>query len=60
MAWVIRPSRRRVNRSEQTWTSNGTGLVSIWSSRPVRTYSPIRSTLPMRVSATPMPIPVAP
>jgi len=36
-AWVIRPRRRSVNWSAQTCTSSGTGLVSIWSSRPVRT-----------------------
>lgn len=60
LAWVIRPSRRSVKRSAQTWTSRGTGLVSIWSRRPVRMNSPMRSTLPMRVSAMPMPTPVAP
>ena len=37
VAWVIRPSRRRVNWSAQTCTSSGTGLVIIWSRRPVRT-----------------------
>jgi hypothetical protein len=36
VAWVSRPSRRRVNWSAQTWTSSGTGFVIIWSRRPVR------------------------
>ena len=38
-ACVIRPSRRSVNWSAQTWSRSGNGLVSIWSSRPVRTCS---------------------
>ena len=59
-AWAIRPSLRSVNWSAQTCTSSGTGLVIIWSSRPVRTYCPIRSTLPTRVSARPIPIPLVP
>ena len=37
VAWVIRPRRRSVNWSAHTCTSSGTGLVIIWSRRPVRT-----------------------
>ena len=36
-AWVIRPSRRIANLSAHTWTSSGTGRVSIESSVPLRT-----------------------
>ncbi len=59
-AWLIWPKRRSEKLSAQTCTSSGTGLVSIWSSRPLRTWRPICSTLPISRSATRSPTLLAP